>query len=192
MKMLAFATCALLALAGSVSARATTPEYTYVFVPSPPSSDWGGELFLDSAFSPLGGGSLSDINMSESWLRTPFGSFYLDDSTDVINRLHGPPGFTWNATAITSMDITGAVSLYEASLLGDRPYEWNITDSSASIQQLDPYNIFSAGQWVAAVPDSASTAFLLGLAAAALCGCELLSRRRPLAMARRLPLPGQA
>jgi hypothetical protein len=191
MKMLAFATCAVLALAGAISARATTPEYAYVFVPSPPSSDWGGELFLDSASSPLGGGNLSDINMSESWLRTPFGFFYLDASTFVTNNatntLHGSSSssFTWNATAITSMDIAGAVSLI-------KPYEWDITDSSVSIQQLDPYNIFSDGQWVASVPDSASTAFLLGLAAAAVCGFELLSRHRPLAMARRLCLPGQA
>jgi hypothetical protein len=191
MKRFVFAICAVLALAGAMSVRASIPEYDpeyqYVFEPSSsdgfPLSEWGGSLFLDSSSSPSGGGSLSDIDMSDSFLRTPYGSFYLDESVSVTIRdiLGVPVPFNWNPTTITSMGITGSVQLNEGGTIGVVDYAWQITDSYIQIQQPDP---LANGKWVAGVPDSVSTAFLIGLAAAGLGAFGHFSRFRQLALAR--------
>jgi hypothetical protein len=185
MKKFVFAICAALTLIGANSVYALIPEFDYVFEPSstdlPPLDGWGGSLFLDASSSPVGGGSLTDINMAASYLTTPFGTFNLDQATDVTSD----EPFTWTPTGITSMDISGAVVLDEGGLAGDESFQWEITDSSVAIELPDPY---ADGKWVSAisgVPDSASTAALIGLAATGLFGFEYFSRTRKLAMARR-------
>jgi hypothetical protein len=189
MKKFIFVICAMAGLTSAISVRARLPEHQYVFEPSStasgyPLSDWGGSLFLDFSSSPPGGGSLSDINMSDSFLRTPYGSFYLDQSMDVaIGSVSSVPvPFTWTPTIITSMDITGYVPLNEGDNIGVIYYTWQITDSYIQIEQPDP---MALGPWVAGVPDSTSTAILIGLAAAGLCAFGNFSRSRQLAMARR-------
>ena len=179
------------ALAGAVSV-CTASEYKYVFVPSSttdgtPLADWGGALFLDAPMS--SGGSLTDIDQSDSFLKTEYGSFYLDQSSDVAIHSVGNPKvavpFTWTASTvitpgtITSMDITGFGPLKDKQ---GSVYGWEITQDSLEIGLTDPT---ANGMWVAAVPDFASTAFLIGLAGAGLCGFGYFSRIRHLAMARR-------
>jgi hypothetical protein len=194
MKRFVFAICAVVALAGAFSARARNSEFQYVFESSSsagfPLSDWGGSLFLDSSSSPSDGGSLSDINMTESFLRTPYGTFYLDESMNVaigdISRV--PVPFSWSPTTITSMDITGFVQLNEGGNIGVIDYSWQITASYIEIQQPDP---LANGQWVASVPDSASTAILISLAAAGLRVFANFSRFRQLAMARPRRMPAR-
>jgi hypothetical protein len=191
MKRIVLAMCSALVLAGAVSVRASLPEYQYVFEPSSsdgfPLSDWGGSLFLDSSSSPSGGGSLSDINMTASFLQTPYGSYHLNQTEDVAIRsiLGLPVPFTWSPATITSMDITGFVQLNEGGSIGIVDYAWAITASAIQIQQPDP---FANGVWVAnlpaGVPDSASTALLAGLAAAGLCAFDHFSRCRQLNLAR--------
>ena len=179
MKKFVFASCALLMIAGATSVHAITPvspEYEYVFVPL--STDdgsslgsWGGELFLDAPMST--GGSLSDINMGDSFLVTPYGSFYLSQSSQESITAGVP--FTWIPTTITSMDITGLGPL-------SVPDAWEITQTSIGISIPDPT---ATGVWVAAVPDSSSTVGLIGLAMTGLCGFSYFSRTRRLAVARR-------
>jgi len=190
MKKLIFSSCACMALAVVCSAvTIAQTEYPYVFTPSSPSSDWGGELFLDSSSSPsgysftalpsgvsplsafAGGGSLNDINQAESWLQTPYGSFNLDQSTDLA--LNGVP-FTWNPSRITSIDLTGEVTL------GGTLYSWSLTPDPITIGGLTS----PAGSWNA-IPDSVSTALLVGLAVAGLFGIGYSSRSRQSATARR-------
>jgi hypothetical protein len=190
MKRLFFSSCAYLALTAVCSAATIAKtEYPYMFTPSSPSDGWGGELFLDSSSSPsgyipsalpsgvsplvyfLGGGSLYDINQSESWLQTPYGFFNLDQTTDL--SLNGVP-FTWNPSRITSIDLTGEVTL------GGTLYSWSVTPDPITIGGLTS----PAGSWNA-IPDFASTALLMGLAAAGLFGTEYSSRSRQSATARR-------
>ena len=193
MKKFVFASCVVLALASAISVRAVTPvepEYGYVFVSDPASSvtplnpsdypnstptQWGGELFLYSSSSVSG--SLLDIDLSRSWVETEYGSFYLNDPS-IGSSMSLSGSFTWTASEITSMDITGVVTLDSFG------YDWYIADSyvAANIEDPLPGNS-DTGQWVAA-PDSAATALLIALAAAGLCGFEYFSRNRPLAMAR--------
>jgi hypothetical protein len=185
MRKFLFASWAVVVLAGAISVRAQSPEYEYVFVPTSttdgsPLGDWSGGLFLDSSTSPPGGGSVSDINDSLSWLQTPFGVFNFDAATFLAPRgTNGPlpiPPIFWNASGITSMDIGGLVTLDEGSL-GDLEYEFLMTDSSIQIEALDPLNSTAYGQWVVGVPDSASTALLISLAGAGLYGFEYFSRK---------------
>jgi hypothetical protein len=198
MKKFGFVICAVMALAGAISVRAITPEYKYVFVPSAIqntttdpflNSEWGGTLNLDAPMN-LTGGSISDIDLGASSLQTPFGSFSLSyssppNSPPVIQSVGGVPvPFTWTTSLITSMNITGAGPLNVSGSL----YSWQITQSSIEIGLNDPTVV---GAWVASgtsgvpgVPDSTSTALLIGLAAAAMCGFGSFNRIRPLAMAR--------
>jgi hypothetical protein len=187
MRKFLFAISAVMALAGAISVHARG-EYKYIFVPlstsdGSPTSDWGGALFLDAPMS--AGGSVSDINQSESVLKTIYGSFDLASSSDVgigtkiIGGFRVPVPFTWNASTITSMDITGFGPLKDAE---GSVYGWQITQSSIEIGLTDPT---AFGSWVASVPDTASTALLIGLAAAGLVGFGHFSRMRQLSMARR-------
>jgi len=84
------------------------------------------------------------------------------------------------------MDIAGTVTLNEG-VLGEKDYELLITESTVQIQLIDPqpYPDTANGSWLATVPDSASTAVLIGLAAASLCGFGNFSRIRQLAAAQR-------
>jgi hypothetical protein len=173
MKKLIFAICGVMALAGAISVHA---QYSFKFVPTstdlPPLGDWGGELDMDSPSSV--GGNLSDIAESDSWLKTPYGFFTLAQSFNVTS--HVP--LTWNAAGIETMDITGNVNL------GNTPdYSWTITPTYIQIQAPDPQSPMAFGAWEY-VPDSASTAWMIGLAAAGLCGIEYLSRNRQMAKAR--------
>jgi len=171
-------------LAGAFSVHAGTQEY--VFKPSLiqnttedpfPNSDWGGKLFLDSSSST--NGMLSDVNQSESSVTTPYGTFYLADGSFVTSK----PPFTWTPAGITSMDIYGEGPLNVNGSLD----VWQIEASYIYIALPDPKEPQVAGVWVpfTAVPDSASTALLIGLAAAGLAGFGHFSRKRQLAMARR-------
>jgi hypothetical protein len=190
MKKFLFAICSVVALTGAVSVHAA-PEFKYVFEPSATqnpiqdpylNSQWGGTLFLDAPMS--AGGGLGDIFTNVSSLKTPFGSFDLSQGIDVaigtISRTSTTPvPFTWTSSTITSMDIAGFGPLVDGTGALD---VWQITSTFISIGLNDPT---VNGVWVAGVPDSASTAVLIGLAAAGLCGFSYCNRSRQLAMARR-------
>jgi hypothetical protein len=170
-----FTICSILALAVTASVQG---QYDYKFMPTstdyPPLGDWGGILDLDASSS--SGGSLSDINETDSYLKTPFGTFALSQSTDIIS--HGP--LTWNSAAIENMDITGIVTLGKVT-----GYDWTITADSLTIQAPDPLSPQASGPWFRTVSDSTSTALLIGLAVSGLCAFEYLGRNRQMAKVRR-------
>jgi hypothetical protein len=176
MKKLVFAICAMTALAGAISPHAQAAGYSYKFIPTftdlPPLSDWAAKLDLNAASSV--GGGLSDIDQSDSWLKTPYGFFTLSQSSDVTS--HVP--LVWNAAGIESMDITGRITLGNIA-----DYNWTITPTDIEIEQPDPSGPFASGTW-AYVPDATATVLWTGLAAAGLCGFEFLSRNRQLTKAR--------
>jgi hypothetical protein len=173
MKKLVFAICAAMTLAGATSIHAQ--EFKYIFVPSSTDlgslNQWGGALFLDAPMSV--GGSISDIDESDSFLKTPFGTF---DLTGTGAAIKGAVPFTWSASIITSMNIAGSVDLATDD-------QWQITQTSVGITLPDPQTPEATGVWVASVPDSGSTAVLIGLAACGLCGFNYFSRSRKVATA---------
>jgi hypothetical protein len=173
MKKLVFAICAVMALAGATSVHAQ--EYKYIFVPASTDlgslSQWGGALFLDAPLS--AGGSIGDIDESDSFLKTPFGTF---DLTGTGAAIQGAVPFTWSPSTITTMDIAGSVDLATDD-------QWQITQTSVGITLPDPQTPEATGVWVASVPDSGSTAVLIGLAAFGLCGFGYISRSRQVATA---------
>jgi hypothetical protein len=187
MKKFLIAICAVMSLGGAVSVHASPNEYKYIFVPTSsdtsfyPLSDWGGALFLDAPMSL--GGSLLDIG-SNSVVKTPYGTFKLDDSSDeaigtvTVDNAKVPVPFTWDSTTITSMKITGLGPL---NVHGSED-SWEITQSSIEISLPDP---MANGYWIASVPDSGSTVVLIGLAAAGLWGFSYRDRIRQQSMARR-------
>ncbi|HEX4122734.1 MAG TPA: hypothetical protein VH619_19130 [Verrucomicrobiae bacterium] len=144
-------------------ARAIIPVSTpteYVFVPAAGSTPgFGGALFLDNNSSD--GGSLSDINLSESFLDTPNFDFNLSQVSDL--SLNGVT-FSWNNATITSMDMTGEFFGPGASeLFTNTPTE--ISELTTSFA--DPGG---NGMWVNAnsltssVPDTGSTALMFSIA----------------------------
>ena len=189
MKKFVLASCAVLALASAISVRAVTPvgpEYGYVFVSDPfvprnepatdgnptdgsPITDWGGTLFLKSPSS--AGGGVNDIDLNNSTVDTSLGDFSLGDPTMQDLTVSS---LAWDSSGINAMTISGIVDLSGGES------SFTIEAHSIFIQGPDPTD---TGNWVAA-PDSASTALLIGLAAAGLCGFQYFSRNRPLARAR--------
>jgi hypothetical protein len=168
MKKLLLVIYALMALAGAISVHAQ--EYKYIFVPASTDlgslSDWGGALFLNAPMS--AGGSVGDINESDSYLKTPYGTFDLVGTGAAIK--HSVP-FTWSTSTILTMDIAGSVSLASDD-------QWEITQTSVGITLPDPETPEAIGTWVASVPDSGSTAVLIGMTACGLCGFSYFSRSR--------------
>ncbi len=135
MKKLVFVICAVMALT-----RVSSASFEYEFVPSStddgsPLSEWGGALFLDAPMS--SGGSTHDIDMSDSFLKTDYGTFFLSQSLFGVAML-GP--FTWNSATITSMDFAG---------FSPSASYWDITETSSMIIIPDPT---AQGVWVA-VPE---------------------------------------
>jgi hypothetical protein len=178
MRRLTLTIATVLALGASNSVRAGEFEYLFVSAPASPTNpndgspigDWGGALFLDSSSS--AGGALGDINLSESYVDTSYGDFYLDDPSIAANgglSLNAP--FIWDSTGIVSMDIRGLVDF---AATGGIEYAFRITDSEIHIENPDPTDL---GAWVA-VPDGGSSGCMLGLASAGLAGWQSLRRQR--------------
>jgi hypothetical protein len=177
MRKLILVMWAVAAVGAMSTARAGEYEYIFVSDPATPSnpndgspiSDWGGALFLDSGSS--AGGSLGDINLSESYINTSYGDFSLADPSIAANgglTLNAP--FTWNSAGITSMDIRGLVDF---AATGGIEYPFRITDSEIHIETPDPTDL---GSWVAA-PDATSTGWLLGMVGAGLASIQRFGRK---------------
>lgn len=186
MKKLLLSSCLLIALSCALSVHAV--EYKYIFVPSStsdgtPLNEWGGALFLDAPMS--AGGSLADIDQSDSVLKTPYGSYTLASSSDVaigteiVGNSRVPVPFTWNASTITSMDVTGFGPLTDKE---GSVYQWQITQTTVEIGLNDPT---ANGVWIASVPDAFSTAMLGGLAVAGLWAFGCFAQTRPSVSVRR-------
>lgn len=161
LRMLGIATAIALSV-NSVHAIIPVQETEYVFVETGGTAGFSGALFLDSSSST--GGSLSDINMSQSYIDTPDFDFTLNQAMNLVST----PTFAWNSSAITSMDITGEF----IDGLDTESFTLTPTEiSEVTVVNMNPLDPMGAGNWtnsvnITAVPDTASTALMFGIVGA--------------------------
>jgi hypothetical protein len=138
-----------------------TYPYGYVFQETG-GDPFSGELFLDQSSSVSG--TSSDVSPS-SFIDTPNFNFTLSQTEWSVTGT-----FSWNASMITSMDLTGS---YETPVEGGYDVEsftltdGGITETTTFFQQ-QPTDPGASGAWVMGVPDTASTALMLGIVGGAI------------------------
>jgi len=152
-----------------VSANVAHADYPYGYVFQETSGDpFSGELFLDQSSS--SSGTSSDVS-SSSFIDTPDFNFTLSQTEWSVTGT-----FSWNASIITSMDLTGS---YETPVAGGFDIEnftltdGGITETTTFFGQ-QPTDPTGNGAWVSGVPDTASTALMLGVASG---GMGMVRRR---------------
>jgi hypothetical protein len=128
-------------------------------------------ITLDSPSSV--GGSVSDV-VSFS-VSDAFSGF---TSSDLVAPPTSSGAFTWNASQITSMDLTGEA-------FGNFPFlaGFAFTANEISYEYFDvfdedeaPTNFSDTGSWQATVPDAESSAVLLGMVLTGLGGLRRVRR----------------
>jgi hypothetical protein len=148
--------CALLvALAASHGYAITTPWYEYDW--SSNTSGFSGKIFFDAPSN--SNGSLSDIDLGNSFIGMPDGTYHF---TDTFTPLSLTGTLSWSASSITSMNISGASAFFIFAI------RWTASTHDISDEYL-AFGIFPVGgnsdhgNWVAAgsqgnsVPDTGST-----------------------------------
>jgi hypothetical protein len=93
----------------AVRSKASNAMTTYVWTGGQPG--FSGSITLDSASSPPGGGTVSDIVSISLGFPAPAGNFSYPPGEQIINAvfdLNGP--FSWNSQEITAMTIRWAPS----------------------------------------------------------------------------------
>lgn len=194
---------ALLSIASSahatISVGGTATEYGYQFTP-PTANGFGGELYFKEAQN--ASGSVSDIDLNNSYLTTPDGGFNLSLSYFFLGVTYTGPitqvgTLSWNPTAITSMNLSGETAAYLFGIFETESINWSITPSNMCetptyyypfpATEPDP---FSGGVWdfagtitVASTPDHVNSALLLLLAMPSLAIWGMSQKKLKLARA---------
>jgi hypothetical protein len=155
-------------------ARAATYPFEYDWVSSANVLGYSGKIFFDTSSD--ANGSLSNIDLTNSFITTPDGTFFFANG----NFAFGPTQIgtlSWNGSQILAMDIQGeeqntiVVNHWEAQAnsISDQPFLFDVIPGTL---QSD------SGSWLAAaaVPEP-STWVLPCLAIATLAGMRLRRRR---------------
>lgn len=166
----------LLSLTVSRAHAVTLFPYEYDWTSN--NAGFTGKIFFDASSNAHG--SLSDIDLANSFFTTPATTYYLSDSFSGTS-LSGT--LSWNPSQITSMNISGAQAIIIFEVF------WNASAQSVSDDAF-AFGIFPIGgnsdhgSWVAAsrpgntVPDESSTLGLFAIAVITLgCASRCVQRR---------------
>jgi hypothetical protein len=103
-------------------ARAISFEYDWVTA----TSGFSGKIFLDASSN--SNGSVSDVDLANSFITTPDGTF----SFTTYDPFNSSSPLIWNSTQITSMDIEGAQSPAAPGFPSNSTAFWGTTATSVS------------------------------------------------------------
>lgn len=155
---------AAIALVISVTSYTYATSFPFEYDWTGALSGYGGKIFLDTS-SNLSG-SISDIDLANSYITTPDGTFIFANADVVPASLMGP--FTWDSTQILTMDIQG-VQTVGPNLTASWEAQANlISDSEFAFNEVPVGSSAETGFWMAAstlvapVPDTGNAAVLFG------------------------------
>ncbi len=186
------ATSSLLATNHAHATVASGPppaEYIYQFTSDTSGDGFGAELyFLEPQNA---SGSVSDIDLNNSYIDTPNGNFSLAGGIEVpflidVGPISQNGTLSWNSSGITSMDLSGETTALFFGVYPDGGLDWEITPTNISETPFsDEPSIIEAdpsanGSWTyvgSTVPDGFNTGLIFAGVASILAVAGIREKR---------------